>query len=180
MINFESNYKSLKTAAVEGANLVNCAQNGNEVQAFSIGQSVSYTDKSPVRFYNGLIKDVFCENGYFYYIVSFRGSNGLTTSRTFRQCDIELDYFCENKSTARKKTAYNGKEYVYNVNSSNDVLTINGVSFKVVIDFVFSIQVQKTQLKAVDGAFGLLRTLLTFGGDNWETKIINNCRPLNG
>ena len=177
MINFESNYQSIKVAAKCGEKIVNSVECGNEVQAFTKGQRVSYTDKSPIKFYNGVIMDIYNENGYFYYIVSYQGANGFV-SRTFRQCDIEIDYLCENKATTRQKTAYNGKVYTYTVNASNDVITINGVSFSVVQDFVFAIRVQKTQIKAVDGALGLLKTLLTFGGDNWETKILNGCKPI--
>ena len=175
MINFNSSYESVKSAAVQGAKLVNNIQPGNEVQAFSVGQKVRYTNYSPVRFYNGVITEVYQENGFNYYVVGYDGK-----TRIFRQKDIELDYLQENKTTKRQKTAYSGKVYNYTVNSANDVITINGISYKVVEDYTFAISIQKTQIKAVNGALGLVRTLISYTSDIWENKIINNCRPLKG
>lgn len=85
MIHFESSYNSVKLAAIQGAKLVNNIPSGKEVQAYKIGQTVKSTDKSPYRFNNCLITDVYKENGYYRYTVSIDGK-----SHTFRQIDIML------------------------------------------------------------------------------------------
>ena len=177
MFNFESDYVRTKNAAVEGAKIVNDTPVGSEVQAFSVGQTVDYTNYSPVRFYNGLIKEVYRENGYYYYIVSFV-QDCKVIQRTFRQKDIELNYFCENKSTTRTKTAATGKVYVYTSNYDNDVITVNGRAYKVVNDSVWAIKVQKTQIRSGRGAFGLVLFLSSNVSDAWEERILNGCRPI--
>ena len=85
MIHFESSYNSVKVNAIEGAKLVNNVPTGKEIQAYQIGQSVNSTDKSPYRFNNCQIIDVYKVNGYYRYIVLVDGKK-----HTFRQIDITL------------------------------------------------------------------------------------------
>ena len=85
MIHFESSYNSVKVNAIQGAKLINNVPTGKEIQLYQVGQSVNSTDKSPYRFNNCQITDVYEVNGYYRYIVSIDGKN-----HTFRQIDITL------------------------------------------------------------------------------------------
>lgn len=85
MIHFESSYNSVKVNAIEGAKLVNNVPVGKEIQLYQVGQSVNSTSKSPYRFNNCQIIDVYSVNGYYRYTVSIDGKN-----HTFRQIDITL------------------------------------------------------------------------------------------
>lgn len=72
-------------------------------------------------------------------------------------------------------------DYHYSVNADNDRISINGKEYKVVSDYEFTIKIQKTQIKAINGAAGLMNFLSGFQNsvsDNWERKIIENCRPV--
>lgn len=173
MINFLSTFESVKRSAAQGADIVNHAEGGHEVQQFSKGQKVHYTNSCPVRFYDGTICDIYTENGYYYYIVSFDG-----VTRTFRQSDIELNDMQENLATQRKKAVPRGKVYFYSTNEKNDVITINGVSYKVGDVYGYAIQIKKTKINAAGGALGLVRFLSSQTFDMWENKIFNNCKPI--
>ena len=172
MINYLSSFESVKRSAKEGAELVNNTLPGNEAQHFTTGQRVHYTNTCPVRFYDGLIIDVYENNGYFYYIVSFDGN-----TRTFRQSDIELNEMQENLATKRQKMTPQGKTYKYSTNNENNIITINGLSYKVGDVYEYAIQIKKTKINANGGALGLVRFLSSQTFDMWETKILNNCKP---
>lgn len=173
MINFVSSFESVKREAAQGAEIVNKSEGGHEIQHFNKGQRVHYTNNCPVRFYDGVITEVYTENGYYYYVVSFDGR-----TRTFRQSDIELNDAQENLSTSRVKAVPRGKVYFYSTNEKNDVITINGVSYRVGDVYGYAIQIKKTKINASGGAFGLLRFLSSQTFDIWENKILNNCKPI--
>lgn len=67
---------------------------------------------------------------------------------------------------------------VYNYVAEENALIINGAKYKVVEDFEFTIKIQKSQIKAVGGASGLLDFLTRETLDSWELKIIERCRPM--
>ncbi len=84
MINFTSNFESVKKSAIQGAKLVNNVPTGKEVKLHHIGEHVCSTDLSPYKFKNGIIISYWLDNGYFYYRVNI---NGL--KKDFRQKDIK-------------------------------------------------------------------------------------------
>ena len=170
MINFVSSFENVKREAAQGAEIVNKSEGGHEIQHFNKGQRVHYTNSCPVRFYDGVITEVYTENGYYYYVVSFDGR-----TRTFRQSDIELNDAQEN---SRKKAVRRGMVFFYSTNEKNDVITINGVFYKVGDVYGYAIQIKKTKINANGGAFGLLRFLSSQTFDIWENKILNNCKPI--
>lgn len=140
-----------------------------ENQFYKVGQKVSASGNSPYIFYHGVIIDSYTDNGYYYYTVDMGAAK-----RVFRQKDILLDTEQSDVSTSFQKE-YCGKTYAIEVSADNNYITINGNKYKVVNDREFAIKIQKTQIKAIDGALGLRYLFESFNG--WEQKIIDNCRP---
>lgn len=69
---------------------------------------------------------------------------------------------------------------VYTFEAVNDsTLSINGKYYRVEDSSEFAIKVMKTKIKAIDGANGLVKFLTRETLDNWELKIIENCKPIN-
>lgn len=60
-----------------------------------------------------------------------------------------------------------------------DSIEINGVKYRVEDCGEFAIKIQRTKIKAHDGAKGLIKLLLSDTFDGWELKIIDNCKPMN-
>lgn len=58
-------------------------------------------------------------------------------------------------------------------------LRINGVEYRVEDSSEFAIKVMKTKIKANGGAVGLVKFLCCEKLDNWELKIMENCKPVN-
>lgn len=58
-------------------------------------------------------------------------------------------------------------------------LKINGKTYRVEDNSEFAIKVMKTTIKANGGAKGLVKFLCRETLDNWELKIIENCKPIN-
>lgn len=73
-----------------------------------------------------------------------------------------------------------GNEIVktYNFAADGNRLTINGRTYKVVQDWEFAIKILKTQIKAINGAEGLIKFFMREPSDSWEIKVIENCRPI--
>lgn len=88
---------------------------------------------------------------------------GLTTSRT-------------------QKIGERTKTYIYTTDENNSYIIINGAKYKVKENREFAIKIQRTQIQAKDGAKGLLKFLTEQSDcmDNWEIKILTNCRPFQG
>lgn len=69
---------------------------------------------------------------------------------------------------------------VYTFEAVDDsTLSINGKHYRVEDSSEFAIKVMKTKIKAIDGANGLVKFLTRETLDNWELKIIENCKPAN-
>lgn len=60
-----------------------------------------------------------------------------------------------------------------------DSVEINGVKYRVEDSGEFAIKIQRTKIKAHNGAKGLIKLFLSDTLDSWETKIIENCKPMN-
>lgn len=58
-------------------------------------------------------------------------------------------------------------------------LSINGKCYRVEDFGKFAIKIQRTKIKANGGAKGLIKFLCGETLDNWELKIIENCKPIN-
>lgn len=69
---------------------------------------------------------------------------------------------------------------VYTFEVINDsTLSINGKCYRVEDDREFTLKVMKTKIRAIDGAKGLIKFLCRETLDDWELKIIENCKPIN-
>lgn len=68
--------------------------------------------------------------------------------------------------------------YTFEVVDTN-TLWINGKCYRVEDNREFAIKVMKTKIKAIDGAKGLVKFLMSETLDSWELKIIENCKPTN-
>lgn len=70
--------------------------------------------------------------------------------------------------------------YAFEVIDHNTI-SINGKAYKIENSSEFAIKVMKTKIKAFGGASGLLKlfTKSNADNDNWETRIIENCKPIN-
>lgn len=67
------------------------------------------------------------------------------------------------------------KVYTYAVNDENNAIMINGNAYKVEWDSVFTYKIMKTKIKAINGAAGLLRFLMSQYDcmDSVEENIMN-------
>lgn len=94
-------------------------------------------------------------------------------------------YHTEDCPGGGKRTIKDGETsttYEYAASVDNDYIRLNGKIYPVKHDYEFSIKIQKTQIRATNGASGLIKFLTTFQNkvsDGWEQKIIDNCRALN-
>ena len=64
---------------------------GNETQLYNIGMQVISTATATYRIDasdNAIITDVYTDNGYYYYTVSYKGYKNKIVNYTFRQRDI--------------------------------------------------------------------------------------------
>lgn len=80
------------------------------------------------------------------------------------------------------KTGEKKIQYTYKITESNDTIEINGKKYKVVNDREFAYKIQKTQIKAISGAKGLLRLFTEFEAscmDYIEQSIFENVKPIN-
>lgn len=69
---------------------------------------------------------------------------------------------------------------VYTFEVINDsTLSINGKCYRVEDDREFTLKVMKTKIRAIDGAKGLIKFLCRETLDDWELKIMENCKPIN-
>lgn len=83
MLQFNSDYNSIKNSAREGLAIVNATEGGTESQKYKEGDKVQSTKVSPYDFTNGVIIEAYKDNGFFCYAVDIDGFR-----RTFRQKDI--------------------------------------------------------------------------------------------
>lgn len=76
------------------------------------------------------------------------------------------------------KTGETVANYAFEVVDA-ETLRINGNAYRIEDYSGFAIKVMKTKIKANGGAAGLVKFLCRETLDNWELKIIENCKPIN-
>ena len=66
----------------------------------------------------------------------------------------------------------------YTFTAHADSIEINGVKYRVEDCSEFAIKIHRTKIKANDGAKGLIKLFMRDTLDGWETKVIENCKPM--
>ncbi len=87
---FIDNTLSVKNfAKTEEANKILNVKRGDETQLFFIGQTVKGNNKATTT-QKGIIIDIYCENGYYRYIIEYPINRRKKGSHIFRTFEIEL------------------------------------------------------------------------------------------
>ena len=84
---------------------------------------------------------------------------------------------CGDDYISWQVSIYNGKEDLITISKFDECRT-----YRVVRDWEFAIKIQKTQIRAIDGASGLFDFLTIFDENcsmGWLRKIWDNCKPIN-